>query len=108
MESSPDGERIVGFVSSGPSRSQQFGLAGEVLALYLLRSEHGRGIGRRLWDAALDDLRERDLCPGFVWVLADNRAAGFYRHLGAEEIGRRVCDIPGASHLEEIALRFDC
>ncbi len=107
VASTSDGERVVGFVTSGPSRSPQFGLPGEVLALYLLGSEQGRGVGRLLWEAAIDELRERSLCPGFVWVLADNRAAGFYQHLGATEIARRECQVPGASHLEEIALRFD-
>lgn len=99
-------ERVVGFSCAGPSRTPELGPRGEVLALYVLRERHGRGIGRALWDAAVADLRARALLPGLVWVLAANPAREFYERVGAVELVRRPCRIEEASHLEEVGLAF--
>jgi len=101
------GERVIGFVGAGPARHEELGIPGEVPALYLLAERHGRGIGRALWDAAVEDLRSRDLLPGYVWVLADNPTIGFYRHVGGVEIARRPSRFEEAPDLEEVALRFE-
>jgi len=99
-------ERVIGFSCAGPTRTPELARPGEVLALYLLRERHGRGIGRALWDAALAALRERDLLPGHVWVLAENPAIDFYRRVGAVEFVRRPCRIEEAKHLDEVGLGF--
>ncbi len=104
--SAAGGETVVGFIGGGPSRDPDLGCPGEVVALYLLASHHGRGIGRALWEAAVADLEARELTPGHVWVLAGNPTIEFYRHVGATEFARRPCRVNGAGHLEEVTLRF--
>jgi len=107
VERAADGaERVIGFSCAGPTKTPEHGKPGEVLALYLLRERHGRGIGRSLWDAALADLRGRSLLPGLVWVLADNPALEFYRRVGAKELARRPCRLEDAKHLVEVGLGF--
>lgn len=54
----------------------------ELWGLYLLASHQGRGLGRRLLEAALGT------SAASLWVAADNAPAiGFYRHFGFEPDG---------------------
>ena len=63
-------DQIVGFASCGPTRDE--GFDGEVYALYLLESQHGLGIGKGLFQAALEALWSPGKGRVIVWVLADN------------------------------------
>jgi GNAT superfamily N-acetyltransferase len=49
-----DGE-IVGFAASGPARDDDAPAARELYFVFLLDSWHRKGIGRRLFDAVVDD-----------------------------------------------------
>jgi len=72
---------IVGFASGGKARRR--GLAeGEVETLYVLDDFRERGVGRRLMRAMGAHLRAVGCNSALVWVLADNPARYFYRHLG--------------------------
>lgn len=100
---------VEGFISFGAAREDFAGYAGEIYALYLLRAWQGTGAGRGLFDAARQSLRACGINTLYLWVLADNPSAGFYRHLGGREIGRKMIDI-GGKQLEEIAYGWkeDC
>ena len=93
---------IEGFVTLGKAREGFAGLEVELYALYLLRSAQGTGAGRRLFDAARQSLRACGINGMYLWVLADNPSAGFYRHMGGREVSRKTIDI-GGKPLEEIA-----
>ncbi|HMI88659.1 MAG TPA: GNAT family N-acetyltransferase [Polyangiaceae bacterium] len=54
----------------------------------------GQGVGRRLVQQALDLARAER--PGRVVAEADPNAAGFYRRMGASEIGVVPASMPGA------------
>ncbi|MFN7112964.1 MAG: GNAT family N-acetyltransferase [Alphaproteobacteria bacterium] len=97
---------ILGFVSLGAAREDFGGFAGELYALYLLRAAQGTGTGRQLFDAARQSLKSCGINAMYLWVLADNPAAGFYRHMGGRELGRKMLDIGGKS-LEEIAYGWE-
>lgn len=57
--------------------------AGEVMALYVKPACQGRGIGKALWNRAMDEFRKRGCVEALVWVLAENAPAiGFYEHQG--------------------------
>jgi GNAT superfamily N-acetyltransferase len=55
----------------------------------------GQGIGRTLVEAALTIARESR--PGRVLTEADPNAAGFYRKLGARQVGVVPASMPGAA-----------
>ena len=67
-----DGQ-IVGFGSWDPK--------GEIPALYVLPDAQGYGIGRRLMDALLQQLRDCEQVRLEV-LEGNNRAIGFYEHMG--------------------------
>lgn len=94
---------IKGFVTAGAAREAEYGLTGELYAIYLLRSVQGGGWGRRLFKTAQNRLIEQGVRDMYLWVLADNPTLGFYRHMGGVEIGRKMLNI-GGKELEEIAL----
>ena len=83
-----DGE-IVGFVSGGPIRSVVPGHEAEISSLYILPGFQKAGHGRRLFMAASNRLARQGLQGLAVWVLKDNPATGFYKHLGGELVSSR-------------------
>ena len=76
-----DGDRVVGFVGYG-HRDGEPAEAGEVFALYVLKEYYGKGVGRLLMNAALEQLNSSypEIC---LWTLKENRRAiRFYRKCG--------------------------
>ncbi len=77
-------DEIVGFVLAQPARDLEPGKKwGEVNAIYLVEEAWGRGIGGRLWQAALEFLKSGNYETIMLWVLDGNeRAIRFYEKIG--------------------------
>ncbi len=75
-----DDGRVVGFVCWG-SAGEEFPETGEIIAIYILAEYYGTGLGLRLMEAGLEQLKEYpQVC---LWVLKDNpRAVRFYQKCG--------------------------
>ncbi len=75
-----DGDRVVGFVGYG-DRGEEAPDTGEIFALYVLPEYYGKGVGRQLMEAGLEQLKEYPLVC--LWVLKENRRAiRFYEKSG--------------------------
>jgi GNAT superfamily N-acetyltransferase len=61
--------------------------------LWVDPSWHRRGVGRALWTQAIETVRA--LRPGKIVLHSDPNAAGFYRRMGATEIGAVASPIEG-------------
>ncbi|MGO4706626.1 N-acetyltransferase family protein [Microvirga sp. 2MCAF38] len=100
------GQGVAGYVSYGRCRDRALPAEGEIDEFYLLPEYQGIGLGRRLFNAVRNDLRDRAMDRVIVWALADNeRACAFYRRLG----GRRIAEIEeriGGVSLAKIAYLF--
>lgn len=94
--------RIVGFACIGRTR-EPLATDVELYSIYVLASEHGRGIGRALFHAVMQEAKGRGHRTMGLWVLADNRASGFYERLGGRAMATRVDDMG----LPERAFAFD-
>lgn len=96
---------VFGFITGGPNREPEHGdrYDGELYAVYLLQRYQGGGIGRELVRRLAALLRDEGRKGMMVWLLRENPAAGFYRHLGAGDVAAREIEIGGAK-LAEIAL----
>jgi ribosomal protein S18 acetylase RimI-like enzyme len=80
---SEEGERIVGFVTFGPSRDADTVGLGEIYALYVDPDWLRGGVGRQLMAEARRRLRERGFDAAVLWVLKGNdRARRFYEGEG--------------------------
>ena len=75
-----DEGRVVGFVCWGSCR-EELPETGEIIAIYILAEYYGTGLGRRLMEAGLEQLKEYPrVC---LWVLKENRrAVRFYEKCG--------------------------
>lgn len=89
---------LLGFAITGPSRDADLDAArvGEVRAIYLAPDHVGRGLGRRLLDHALADLRARGFVEATLWALEGNeRARRFYARAGFAPGGQKLERLSG-------------
>lgn len=85
-----EGDAIVGFATTSPSRDGDLGYFGELGALYVDPERWGCGVGRELMSAARAQLAERGFKDALLWVLVGNaRAERFYRTDGWRADGMR-------------------
>ena len=62
----------------------------ELRRIYILSKFHGGGLGRRLIEATIDHVRAAGKSRLLIGVYSGNDGAiGFYRRMGAEQIGTR-------------------
>lgn len=83
--------RIVGFCGWGAFRDGHGnGVMGEIQGIYLLDAYQRRGLGRKLMEYGLEELRAKGFRTAGLWVLAENtQAIGFYEKMGFRFSGRR-------------------
>ena len=100
------GGHLVGFASSGSQRDPNLvaqGFTGKITAIYVLQDMQGRGAGKRLMAAMVEDLQGGDHDAVSLWVLRENLwARRFYEYLGGLIIGEKQ-DHRGAVTFTEIA-----
>jgi GNAT superfamily N-acetyltransferase len=91
------GGKVVGFCSTGPCRDEDVpGPAAEVYTLYVEPDLVGFGVGRPLFERAVQDLRERGVRTAVLWVLEGaERARRFYEVAGWTTDGARRDDCHG-------------
>lgn len=98
--------KIVGYATYGRNRVPSMPYSGEIFELYLLPECQGVGFGRRLFNAARQELAEHGYLSTIVWALANNdKALAFYRRLGGLPI-RRAEERFGADMLTRVAFGF--
>jgi GNAT superfamily N-acetyltransferase len=95
--------KIAGFANAAKNRDKESPYPGELYTIYALKSIHGRGVGRKLFEATKSNLEKDFLFPFVTFVLADNPTLGFYKHMGAEVIGEYIEDFDGTK-LKELQL----
>lgn len=77
-----DSGEIIGFINGGQARRGDPDYTAEIFMLYLLQSQQGRGLGRRLMAAATRRLHDDGHSTLFLWTHICNPARGFYEALG--------------------------
>jgi GNAT superfamily N-acetyltransferase len=86
--------RVTGFAVTGPSEDADAqDKTGEVYAIYLDPEQVGTGLGRALFEHAVEDLRERGFTEATLWVLETNeRARRFYEVAGWKPDGTETSE----------------
>ncbi len=80
---------VVGYALGGPERSCAGEFQGEVYAIYVLQENQGKGMGRLLFQAVVEDLSHAGMTSVMVWVLANNPYRSFYEALGGAPAGSK-------------------
>jgi len=99
-------DTVAGYASYGRNRMPTLAYSGEIFELYVAPEYQGGGLGKRMFDAARDDMAAHGYLSFVVWALAGNdRALEFYRRLGGA-IVRRAPERFGAETRERVAFGF--
>ena len=73
----------IGTVSFGECRMEQYSGWGEIYSLYLLPQYTGKGLGKRLMDRALSEMKEKGFTNILLFALEQNLTARkFYENYG--------------------------
>ena len=101
-----DGEKIVGTASCCASRFPELSGWGEIVSLYLLPEYWGKGYGRLLFSALVEQLEAMGYQDLFLWVLEGNRRArAFYERMGFRPSGSYIDDEIGGMPVREMQYR---
>ena len=102
-----DGDRIVGFVTFGPSEDEPVDpQLGQVYAIYVDPRSWDRGYGRELFAAAVSGLIDAGFDAATLWVLDSNtRARRFYEAAGWVADGATKTEQRGDVELHEVRYR---
>ena len=101
-----DSGEIVGFVAGGAERAGDPELHGEISALYLLQSQQGQGLGRRLVQTLARRLAQEGHGTLLIWVNAHNPARRFYEALGGVHARTGSREIKGVTY-DDIGYGWD-
>lgn len=100
---------IVGFASTGPSMdadAKPSDRIAELFAIYVEPARIGTGLGRALFDHAVDDLRSRRFAAATLWVLETNALARrFYVAAGWTEDGATTTERVDCENLPTVRYR---
>lgn len=96
-----DNGQIIGFSDGGSERTGDYKeFKGEMYSIYILKSYQGRGIGKRLIKAVVNELLKQDLNSMIVWVLKDNISCNFYEKMGGKVVDSKTVDFSGKELIE--------
>jgi ribosomal protein S18 acetylase RimI-like enzyme len=70
---------VTGFVSYSKHGNEKLNVEGEIMALYLLKEYHGKGLGAQLFLQGINQLKVWEVNSFSLFVLAQNPALNFYR-----------------------------
>ncbi len=72
---------VVGFVNFGISEDEEY-KCGEIFALYIISKYKGLGLGKKLVQAAIKELKEMGFNSMIIACLKGNPSNEFYKHIG--------------------------
>ncbi len=99
--------QIIGTSSYCKARRAEMEGFGEIVSLYLLPEYIGRGFGRSLMEAAVEELKALGFSDIYLWVLEENgRARRFYEKFGFQFSGIVIEDEIGGRKVREVQYRY--
>lgn len=98
---------MIGTSGFGSSRMAEMTDFGEIISIYLLPPYMGKGYGRQLLRAVMDELRKMGFDKMFLWVLEENKnARNFYEKCGFVQTERYLVSDIGGRKLKEVQYCF--
>ena len=83
----------MGFACSERGREENLNSCGEVSAICVKDSYHRRGIGKKLFIRAVDELQKQSFFAFVVYALEQNPACRFYEALGGRKFEHKPAKI---------------
>lgn len=96
------GHTIIGFCCYGISRNKIYNTSGEIYALYALKGCQRLGVGKELFSAGTNALKDRGYTSMIINCLYGNPSLEFYQHMGGKIVAQRQDTIKDKSITEDI------
>ena len=101
-----DNNKIIGMMTYGPSRNEEYKDSGEIYAIYLLDEYHGNHIGKKLFMTGIKELINKGYNSMILNVLEGNKTIDFYKKYQGVEVGK-ITDNLGSTNINELIMYFD-
>ena len=101
-----DNDKIVGMMTYGPSRNEEYQEIGQIYAIYVLKEYQGLGIGKKLFMTGIKELIGKGYNSMIVNVLDGNKTRKFYEKYGGKKVGK-IEDYFGNAKLTEHTMYFE-
>ena len=101
-----DGNKVVGIMSYGKSRNQDYIDSGEIKSIYILKDYQGLGLGKSLFMTGTKELLNMGFNSMILNVLEGNDAFLFYQKYGGKKVSEKIDDF-GGTILKENVMYFD-
>ena len=100
-----DDNKVVGIMSYGKSRNQDYIDSGEIKSIYILKDYQGLGLGKSLFMTGIKELLNMGFNSMILNVLERNDAFGFYQKYGGKKVSEKIDDF-GGTILKENVMYF--
>lgn len=101
-----DNEKVVGIMTYGKSRNDNYAECGEIYSLYVLDKYQGLGIGKKLFMIGIEELIKNGFNSIILNILDGNKTIAFYEKFGGKKVGSKQDDF-GGTKLTENIMYFD-
>lgn len=98
--------KVVGIMSYGKSRNQEYMDAGEIKSIYILKDYQGLGLGKSLFMTGIKELLNMGFNSMILNVLEGNGAILFYQKYSGKKVSEKIDDF-GGTILKENVMYFD-
>ena len=79
-------QQIVGFSNYGFTKEIDDPTCGEIFALYIIKEHQGKGLGRKLVNETIKELKKLGCDKMIISCLKGNHTNDFYKHIGGVHI----------------------
>lgn len=101
-----DNNKVIGFISYGKSRNNEYLNSGEIYAIYVLDDYQGLGIGKKLFLTGIKELIDMGYNNMILNVLEGNKTINFYEKYHGIKVSTRQ-DNYGDNIITENVMYFD-
>ena len=91
----------VGVLRVRKTKYDKYTECGELGALYLLDSVKGKGLGKILFNKAINELKDMDYDKMIIGCLSLNPSNDFYKHMGGKLVDTNPLTLPNGQELME-------
>ena len=101
-----DNDKVIGIMSYGKSRNDEYSESGEIYSIYVLKEYQGFGIGKNLFMIGINELINKGYNSMILNVLSGNSTIKFYEKYCGKKVGEKQ-DSFDDTILTEIIMYFE-
>ena len=100
-------DEYVGLIRVRKTKYDKYSECGELGALYLLDSVKGKGLGKMLFNKAINELKNMNYNKMILGCLSENPSNEFYKHMGGKLVDTNSLTLPNGQKLKENLYFYD-